>query len=288
MQKKSLITRALSCIVILFVLFISIFCWKKYTEYKLSLNKKVKIIGVGASYEADKSKPSEYGYLYDKQFLRTRYIDQFAKACKKKNVVFVMVPVNESQIDKIANFVDGMIFTGGDDMNAKFFGQKQHPSAMDDIEPENRTKFDIKLIKKLMKKKKPIMGICLGMQELNVAFGGDIIQDIPSMIPSSDVNHRGIDAVKHAHKVNIVKNSLLYKIINKNSINVNSGHHQAVGKIAKKFVATAVAPDGVVEAIECKNCDNFVLGLQWHTEFLLDKNDVKIIQAFCDAVADSN
>jgi len=268
---------------ILIILFGCFFFWKINFVSKQS-NEKVKVIGIGVSYEVDNSMPEEQRYLYNKQFLRTRYIDQFVKACNKNNVLFVMIPVNDSQIDKITNFVDGMIFTGGDDINSKFFGEKLHPKVKE-IEPDNRVKFDIKLIKKLMKKRKPILGICLGMQELNIAFGGNIIQDIPSSMKySSNIKHKGISTIKNIHKVNIIKNSLLHKILNKKTIDVNSNHHQAVGRIADKFVVTAVAPDNIVEAIECKDCSNFVLGLQWHPEFLINKENVKIIRAFCDAV----
>lgn len=248
--------------------------------------KSPKVIGISVSYEIDTSREPKVRYLYDKQYLRTRYIDQFAKVCKNKNVVFVMVPVNEQQIDKIANLVDGVIFTGGDDIDPSLFGQKKHVTVKD-IEPTRRVKFDMNLIKKLVKQEKPILGICLGAQEMNVAFGGDVIQDIDSNIPSSNVNHR-CPATKNCHPITFKKNSLLEKILKKKHIDVNSCHHQAVGKIADNFYATAVAQDGVVEAIECKKCKNFTLGVQWHPEFLIDKNSISIIRSFCEAVERQN
>ena len=245
-----------------------------------------KVIGISVSYEINTSYESEKMYLYDKQYLRTRYIDQFAKACKNKNIVFVMVPVNERQIDKIANLVDGMIFTGGDDIDPSLFGQKRHVTVKD-VEPARRVKFDMNLIKKLVKQEKPVLGICLGAQEMNIVFGGDVMQDIDSEIPSSNINHR-CSATRNCHSIKIKENSLLEKILKKKHIDVNSRHHQAVGKIADNFHATAVAQDGVVEAIECKTCKNFTLGVQWHPEFLIDKNSINIIQSFCEAVEGKN
>ncbi len=284
MQKKKIIIYSLILTIIPFILLGFLFFFLKENFTHKTFDKKAKIIGVGVSYQVDEKAAPGLRYLQNKQFIRTRYINQLSKACKNKNVVFLMVPIEENQIDKIANIVDGMIFTGGDDMNAKFFSQKQHPKASKEIEPENRTMFDIKLMKKLMKQNKPIMAVCLGMQELNVAFGGDIIQDIESTLPSSTIKHKGISTLKKAHLINISENSLLHKITNRQTMFVNSNHHQSINKVADNFVATAIAPDGIIEAMECKNCNNFVLGLQWHPEYLIDKENIKIIQAFCDAV----
>lgn len=246
-----------------------------------------KIIGIGVGNEYDTKHPREDGWLYDKQFLRVRYLNSLLKVASDKNVVFVLIPFDKRQIDKIANLVDGMLFIGGDDIDPKYFGQKKDEKNID-LESDEKVEFDMALIKKLMKQNKPILGICLGAQELNVAFGGDIIQDIPSKIIDSKVKHSGITAKQLAHSVKIDKNSLLYRILGKEEVLVNSGHHQAIDRVADKFVATAIAPDGVVEAIECKDCNNFVLGVQWHPEFLVSKDDEKIFQAFCDSVIDGN
>ena len=259
--------------------------WLAFTKQrqKTDFYNKPKIIGVSAGYQFDTSYDPKYGYLYDKQYIRTRYVGQFVKACKDKNISFVIIPVDKNQIDNIAKTVDGMIFTGGDDMNPKFFNQQKHPSVKD-LEPDKRVEFDLKLIKQLVEQNKPILGVCLGMQEMNVAFGGDVIQDIPSTFPHSNINHKDTPAWEYSHSVKITKNSLLHNILHTNKINVSSRHHQAVGKIAKNFTPTALSSDGVIEAIECKECKKFTIGLQWHPESIMDENSLKIIQTFCNAV----
>ena len=247
----------------------------------------VKIIGIGTGSEIDAKHPREDGWLYDKQFFRVRYLNSLLKVASNENVVFILVPFDKKQIDKVANLLDGMLFVGGDDMDPRYYGQKKDEK-ITDMENNEKVEFDMALMKKMIEQNKPVLGICLGNQELNVAFGGSLIQDIPSKLVNSVIKHNGVSAKQTAHDVKIDKNSLLYKILGKETISVNSAHHQAIDRVADKFVATAVAPDGVIEAIECKDCGNFVLGLQWHPEFLASKNDKKILQAFCDAVVNGN
>ena len=272
---------------IVVVIFVSMFFLmnkiKKDEVYFVNKNT-TKVIGVGMGNEYDTKHAREDGWWYDKMFVRSRFLKSLEMACSNKNLVFVLVPFNnKKQINKIANLLDGMLFVGGDDIDPKYYGQKLSEKTIE-LESDDKVEFDMALIKKLIKQNKPVLGICLGNQELNVAFGGSLIQDIPSKLVNSEVKHSGITAKQTAHDVKIDKGSLLYKILGKETISVNSAHHQAIDRVADKFVATAVAPDGVIEAIECKDCGNFVLGLQWHPEFLVGKNDKKILQAFCDAV----
>ena len=249
-------------------------------------DKKTKIVGVISTYELDNGKRQKfgdkYGYLWDKHFIRARYTDQIAKVCKNNNISFIIIPAIEDQLDNYVNLVDGVIFTGGDDMNAKYFGQKNHP-AVTDVELDKNIDFQLSLYKKLVENKKHILGICLGEQVINVANGGDLIQDIPSTI-KTDINHKDGFYPNLMHVIKIKDGSLLKKILNKDEITVNSNHHQAVGKLGKGIVSTAEAPDGIVEAIEKENYPAFLLGIQWHLEANITENDTKIIKAFCDAV----
>ena len=249
-------------------------------------SKRPKIIGVVATYELDKNKRKkfgeEYGYLWDKHFIRARYTDQFAKVCKDNNVSFVIIPPIESQLENYAQLVDGVIFTGGDDMDAKYFGQKNHP-AVKDVELDKNIDFQISFYKKLVENNKHILGICLGEQIINVAHGGDLTQDIPSLI-KTDINHKDGFYLHLIHTVNLKEGSLLRKILNKDQISVNSNHHQAVGRLGKGISATGIAPDGIIEAIEKEGYPAFLLGIQWHLEANITEDDTKIIKAFCDSV----
>lgn len=130
------------------------------------------------------------------------------KSCLNKDIVFVFVPIDKKQINKIADLVDGMVFNGGDDMDPSYYGQKKDTKT-EDIENKARIDFDMALIKKMIKQKKPILGLCLGAQELNVAFGGNLMQDIPTGVGNSSIEHKDILAKHFAHSVAIDKNSLL-------------------------------------------------------------------------------
>ena len=248
--------------------------------------QRPKIIGIVATYELDKNKRQkfgdEHGYLWDKHFIRARYTDQFAKVCKDNNVSFVIIPPIESQLENYVKLVDGVIFTGGDDMDAKYFGQKNHP-AVKDVELDKNIDFQISFYKKLVENNKHILGICLGEQIINVAHGGDLIQDIPSTT-KTDINHKDGFYLHLIHTVNLKEGSLLREILNKDQISVNSNHHQAVGRLGKGISATGIAPDGIIEAIEKEDYPAFLLGVQWHLEANSTPDDTKIIKAFCDSV----
>ena len=274
--------------VVIFGLF-TVLLIKKIPTYKvdnIKNNKRPKIIGVVATHELDTGKRQtfgeEYGYLWDKHFIRARYTDQFAKVCKDNDVSFVIIPPIESQLKDYAQLVDGVIFTGGDDMDAKYFGQKNHP-AVTDVELDKNIDFQISFYKKLVENKKPVLGICLGEQIINIAHGGDLIQDIPSTI-KTDINHKDGFYLHLIHTVNLKEGSLLRKILNKDQISVNSNHHQAVGQLGQNLFASAVAPDGIIEAIEKEGYSAFLLGIQWHLEANSTPDDTKIIKAFCNAV----
>ena len=243
--------------------------------------KKTKIIGVISDYQVDESKPENLRPLHDVIRLKNRWVASFAKYCDRTKVSVIILPISQEQIDNFVELVDGVVFTGGQDVDAKYFGQEKHPTT--DKDSIKRTEFELAFAKKIMAKKKPILGICRGMQLLNIANGGDIIQDIPSFI-KTDIVHSGTDIENVRHVVDIKRGSLLYKILKKEAIDVNSAHHQAIGKISDNLIVSAVAPDGVNEAMELKNSDFFFLGVQWHPEALATDDDAKIIKAFCNAV----
>ena len=179
--------------------------------------------------------------------------------------------------DYFLKTLDGLVITGGNfDINPTLYSETTDGSR--NIK-NKRTNFEIKIFKKFLQGSKPILGICGGEQLMNVATGGDLIQDINSSI-NTNINHEQINPRNEvSHEVKITKNSKLFKIIQSDKINVNSAHHQSVKNTGENFIASAFASDNVVEAIEHTK-HSWCIGLQWHPEFLITGSDVAIIRDF--------
>jgi putative glutamine amidotransferase len=161
---------------------------------------------------------------------------------------------------------DGLILTGGPDVHPGYFDKAKEASQCKIEEERDTLEFD--LIKLAGEKKMPILGICRGLQMLNVAFGGDLIIDIPKD-HGKQVKHRCKEG-NCMHAVKIDSASLLFKLVQKNQGEVNSFHHQAIGKLADDFRITAWADDSIPEAIEWKDPAGkpFMMAVQWHPERL--------------------
>ena len=169
------------------------------------------------------------------------------------------------------NGMDGLLLTGGDDVAPTRYGEEKHP-AVTLVAPE-RDQFEIALVLEARKRGLPIFAICRGIQVLNVAGGGTLVQDIPTQVTGALEHkqtvppHQPFDL---AHEVWLEKDSLLAKLMRErlsdtDSCEVNSRHHQSVKQLAAGFQVSATAPDGVIEAIEDPSVP-FCLGVQWHPE----------------------
>lgn len=202
-----------------------------------------------------------------KAFVNRSYVDSVIRA---KGIPFIM-PITEDEeiIKKMAENADGIIMTGGVDVHPFRFDEE--PIEKIGTISAERDEFDFKLMKYAVEMNKPIFGICRGIQVINVYFGGTLIQDIPSQRNTNILHSQTAEYHTAAHKIQIVKDSIIYDMLGENS-EVNSFHHQAVDKLAKDFRVTATAKDGIVEAIEYKKKDSFILGLQWHPELMSAKN----------------
>jgi putative glutamine amidotransferase len=166
--------------------------------------------------------------------------------------------------------IDGLLLTGGDDVTPAHYGMPAHPSTVE-AEP-GRDEFEIALIAAARARELPIFAICRGVQVLNVACGGTLVQDIPSELPGALGHSLPVppnQAYTFAHEVWIEKDSLLATLMRErltdDTVEVNSRHHQAVKDVATGFRVSATAPDGVIEAIE-DPAALFCLGVQWHPE----------------------
>lgn len=184
------------------------------------------------------------------------YLSNFYKEIFDKLDVLLIPVVSEKKLEEVCSLCDGLILTGsGNHVNPKYYNQKP-------IKEVDYDKFDeYPLVKKAVEifnqNNKPILGICAGIQELNVIFGGTLNQSIPK--------HQTINIPKK-HKIQIKSNSFLYSVYNKECIEVNSFHSQSIKDVAPNFTVTAVSQDGVIEGIENGN----IIGVQWHPEKMYD------------------
>ena len=166
---------------------------------------------------------------------------------------------------------DGLLLTGGDDMAPSRYGEPPHPTVVE-VAPE-RDDFEIALIAEARRIGMPIFAICRGVQVLNVACGGTLVQDIPSQIGNALDHAFKVPphaSFEYAHDIWMENDSLLARLMQErlngsDSVAVNSRHHQAIKELAPGFRIVATAPDGIIEAIEDPKVP-FCLGVQWHPE----------------------
>lgn len=196
----------------------------------------------------------------------------------------IILPVieNEEYIVEAVKRIDGIIISGGYDVNPILYGEE--PEKIQGYTSDELDDCNLKLIKAACSLKKPILGICRGLQIINVYFGGTLYQDLSDKdgfyikhTQESSRNFKG-------HTVYVKKDSVLNPILGEKCM-VNSFHHQGIKKLADGFKISAVSKDGVIEAIE-KMDDNFILCVQWHPEGLTE-NGTEMLEIFKRFVAAS-
>jgi len=172
---------------------------------------------------------------------------------------------------------DGILFTGGDDINPDLYEKNLPKAVLKTIEqtPDGgaRDMRELILIEEVFRQRKPLLGICRGLQMLNVAFGGKLVADIPQQHPGK-IDHRRMDApLELVHEATLTPGSLVSKICKTSVLGVNSTHHQGVLEPAGPFVATGRAADGIVEVMELREkLLPFFLAVQFHPERLVQKH----------------
>jgi putative glutamine amidotransferase len=178
---------------------------------------------------------------------------------------------SSATVDAALEGIEGLMLTGGDDVAPTIYGEPAHATVAP-AEP-GRDEFEIGLVKAARERGLPIFAICRGIQVLNVACGGTLVQDIPSQVPGALTHDLPVppnQSFTLAHEVWLEKDSLLSALMRErlsdaDTCEVNSRHHQAVKDVASGFRVSATAPDGVIEAIE-DTAHGFCLGVQWHPE----------------------
>ena len=187
----------------------------------------------------------------------------------------------ENFIYNILEDLDGILLPGSDnDIDPLIFGEEPIPQLGRVVPLKDKT--DLLVLKKAEKLKLPILAICYGMQALNVFRGGTLFQDIETQIKNCVKHSQGFPLDRNSHSLEVTKESRLARLITKKDVKINSHHHQSIKEVGNNLKISGKAKDGVVECIEDKRKDRFVLGVQWHPElsWKTDKFSENIFKEF--------
>lgn len=199
-------------------------------------------------------------------------------------VPLVVPPLPAAVAPAILDGVAGLLVTGGEDVHPARYGEDIHPS----VEPhEQRDEMEIALVAEAQKRKLPTLAICRGIQVVNVALGGSLVQDIPSHHPDA-LDHDPDDARdSRVHEVRVEPSSRLARALGTDHLMTNSFHHQALARVSSALCITARAPDGIIEGAESADPSWWMLAVQWHPEELIDTTepwDRNLFSAFASAL----
>lgn len=216
------------------------------------------IVAVSAAIRGESDIPSAH--------LRTTYLTALENA---RLVPIVAAPLHDPRAaDALIEHVDALVLTGGADLNPALYNEPRHP--MLGVVSDIRDQWETALVHAAKRRGTPLLAICRGTQLLNVALGGSLIQDLPSQHPG-EINHDpDLPRSSRTHAVEIQSESRLARAIGLTCLEVNSVHHQSIGRVADELRVVAVAPDGVIEGVEsAPESDWWCVGVQWHPEDLI-------------------
>ncbi len=216
------------------------------------------IIGITTDFDPVKASYSSYA--------------TYANSVEKAGGLPVLIPyaMDQSLIPQIVDMLDGMLFSGGDDLDPSSFGETYHANAIP-IDPA-RQQFEVALLAEVERRRMPTLGICLGSQLMNVYRGGSLHQFLPDLPRQPMLEHRKLNDVVPRHNIQLKNDSHIAKLLNKTEINANSYHKQSINKVGRGLRIIGTAPDGVIEGTEDPTFPLF-LGVQWHPERLTDEPD---------------
>lgn len=217
------------------------------------------VIGISCCY-----KPDDNRYYLNRDYVQ---------AVQSGGGTPVILPHDDGvDVNTMLNAVDGLVLSGGEDIDPGLFGEEPWPEN-GTIDP-CRDVFEISLAKRAIELKMPLLGICRGIQLMNVAAGGTVCQDIGRAIDRPYKHNQQAPRWHVTHDINIKKKSTLFSIVGTETLRVNSFHHQMVGQLAPGFIISASSGDGVIEGIEMPGDDFFCIGVQFHPENLCHRHPV--------------
>lgn len=199
---------------------------------------------------------------------QNRKMEDYLESVRRAGGEPVEVVVGGEEPEQILSRVDGLVLTGGGDVDPQLYGEAPHETFQ--AAESGRDQFEIALARAAVARRIPVLAICRGMQVLNVAMGGTLFQDIPSQVTGALQHAVPQPRAGAAHEVWVATGSTLSALLKDHmedgeTCHVNSRHHQSVKEIAKGFEVTATSPDGVIEAME-KPAGAFCVAVQWHPE----------------------
>lgn len=187
----------------------------------------------------------------------------------------------DTEIDAYLDLVDGMVLSGGLDLDPKRSGQQTHPAVQP--MPLRREENDRLLVRRIVERKVPVLAIGAGMQHVNQICGGSLYLHLPEDLPRA-LPHRDVTGGPHRHAVLLEPGTRLDEIYGGGEMRVNSAHHQAVRLVGANLRVAARSPDGVIEAIETTDPQWFCIGVQWHPESeTASALDMQLIESFIQA-----
>lgn len=223
---------------------------------------------------------SEYSYDERKKFNRVK--SAYIEAISKVGGIPLVLPIMKEKeaIEKYLDVVDGILCTGGEDISPLLYGENPIKEVV--AISYDRDSMEMDLLKKAYEREIPILGICRGLQIINVALGGSLYQDIHIQLPFALGHVSTYDISQGYHSIDIIDDTILYDIFGINKINVNSNHHQSIKIVAKDLRINSLSKDGIVEGVESIKNSNFVLGVQFHPEEMINRNRefLKIFEYF--------
>jgi putative glutamine amidotransferase len=205
------------------------------------------------------------------RFYLARYYSEAVEAAGGAPVHISLIPRRE-YLGALLEGLDGILLPGSDsDVDPTRYGREPHPM-LGHVHPL-KDETDLLVLEEVERRGVPLLGICFGMQVLNVSRGGTLIQDISSELPEAIKHQQGAPRDRRSHRVRLLEGSLLAQLSGNESEFVNSHHHQAIETVGKELVATAWTADGLVEALEDPRGDRFALAVQWHPEIGWEKDE---------------
>ena len=207
-------------------------------------------------------------YSKDSYWMLPGYINGLKAAGSVPLVLPLMDNIND--IRGIMDICDGFLFTGGQDIAPSLYGEEKM-SICGDCSPE-RDIMEKLILDEALKRDKPVLGICRGIQFINAYLGGTLWQNIPTQFSDMITHCQKPPYDVPVHNVEIVKDTPLHTLLKKDSISVNSYHHQGIRELSSKLKCMAVSPDGLIEAVYAPD-KRFVWAVQWHPEFFYEKDE---------------
>ncbi len=214
--------------------------------------------------------------LWDVERKSVWMLPDYLDGIKAVGGVPVVLPIemSEADADRIVETCDGFLFTGGQDVAPELYGMKDITGTV--VPSPERDKLETLLLAKALQADKPILGICRGLQFINAFLGGTLWQDLPSQHPSDIVHRQGKPYGIPTHKVSLIGD--LRTLLGKDTLEVNTLHHQAIKDLGKDLIPLAESPDGLIEAVKMAG-KHFVWAVQWHPEYMF-KTDGDSLRVF--------